>query len=125
MKVDIRVTAQYYENYSDSKVPHWKAKGGREFVVEGVDADFQYYDADLAKEVLVEMVAKHSDSHYKYEYIAHEVIYWKAETFMDANTFECMLCDKQHARHPEYDDAEGEMEEPDLNPGGGPYHIES
>ena len=24
----LRITTQYYENYSDSQTPHWKPKGG-------------------------------------------------------------------------------------------------
>jgi DNA-binding ferritin-like protein len=31
MKTLCQITAQYYENYSDTETPHWKPKGGQVF----------------------------------------------------------------------------------------------
>lgn len=76
MSVTIRITSQYYENYSDTDVPYWKPKMGREFVIEGVDADAVMYADDLVA-VLTEVVANESDDHNKYEYLSHVVDFFK------------------------------------------------
>jgi len=36
---DIRITAQYYENYSDNDTPYWKPKGGCDYVVKNFEGD--------------------------------------------------------------------------------------
>ena len=33
----LMIFTQVYENYGDAQKPHWKAKGGSEYVVKGVD----------------------------------------------------------------------------------------
>jgi len=33
MNCTVKVMAQYYENYSDTKTPYWKPKGGQEFQI--------------------------------------------------------------------------------------------
>ena len=76
MTVTIRITAQYYENYSDTNVPYWKPKGGREFLIEGVDDDVVMYADDLVA-VLTDVVANESDEHNKYEYLEHVVDFFK------------------------------------------------
>jgi hypothetical protein len=93
MEVTIRITAQYYENYSDTDTPYWKPKGGHEFTIKA-DADtISYtYDSDL-KEALSKMVADESDSHNKYEYIDHEVIFFEA-TELSNDKFEKLLMTK-------------------------------
>jgi hypothetical protein len=93
MDVTIRISAQYYENYSDTDTPYWKPKGGHEFTIKA-DADtiFYTYDSNL-KEVLSKMVADESDSHNKYEYIDHEVIFFEA-TELSNDKFEKLLMTK-------------------------------
>ncbi len=93
MDVTIRISAQYYENYSDTDTPYWKPKGGHEFTIKA-DADtiFYTYDSNL-KEILSKMVADESDSHNKYEYIDHEVIFFEA-TELSNDKFEKLLMTK-------------------------------
>jgi hypothetical protein len=90
MEVTIRITAQYYENYSDTDTPYWKPKGGHEFTIKA-DADtiFYAYDSDL-KEILSNMVADESDFHNKYEYLDHEVKFFEA-TELSSDKFEKLL----------------------------------
>ena len=93
MEVTIRISAQYYENYSDTDTPYWKPKGGHEFTIKA-DADtiFYTYDSNL-KEILSKMVADESDSHNKYEYIDHEVIFFEP-TELSNDKFEKLLMTK-------------------------------
>jgi len=71
---DIRITAQYYENYSDTDTPYWKPKGGQVFVIENASMDMvMYTNKDVLIEVLIKLVEKQSNEHSKYEYLEHEV----------------------------------------------------
>ena len=73
MMCTIEVTAQYYENYSDTKKPYWKPKGGVEFHFP-LDADVALYiPQDVLVEALTKMVDERSNSHSRFEYIDHEV----------------------------------------------------
>ena len=71
MNCTIKVTAQYFENYSDTKTPYWKPKGGQEFQIV-IDSDVMMYSRYL-EEHLDKLVSEQSDEHNKYEYIDHEV----------------------------------------------------
>jgi hypothetical protein len=73
MMISILVSAQYYENYSDSKNPYWKPKGGADFSFL-VDSDLVMwiYKEDL-KIVLMKMVEEQGNEYSRYEYISHEV----------------------------------------------------
>ena len=42
---DLRITAQYEENYGDSATPYWKMKGGTEFIIKGIEPDPVLYAA--------------------------------------------------------------------------------
>jgi len=77
MMISILVSAQYYENYSDSKNPYWKPKGGVDFSFP-VDSDLVMwiYKEDL-KIALMKMVEDQSNEHSLYEYISHEVKFGK------------------------------------------------
>ena len=69
----IQVTAQYYENYSDSSTPYWKPKGGVDFHFP-VDADLVLYvPKDVLENALIKMVEEQSNGYCRYEYIDHEV----------------------------------------------------
>jgi hypothetical protein len=72
MMISILVSAQYYENYSDSKNPYWKPKGGVDFSFP-VDSDLAIYACkeDL-KNALIKMVEAQSNEYSRYEYISHE-----------------------------------------------------
>lgn len=73
MMCTIQVTAQYYENYSDSNIPYWKPKGGVDFHFP-IDADIALYAhrEDLVN-AITKMVEEQSNEHCRYEYIDHEV----------------------------------------------------
>jgi hypothetical protein len=77
MMISILVSAQYYENYSDSKNPYWKPKGGVDFSFP-VDSDLVMwiYKEDL-KIALMKMVEAQSNDYSRYEYISHEVKFGK------------------------------------------------
>ena len=72
MMISILVSAQYYENYSDSKNPYWKPKGGADFSFP-VDSDLAIYACkeDL-KNTLMKMVEEQGNEYSRYEYISHE-----------------------------------------------------
>ena len=73
MMCTIQVTAQYYENYSDSNIPYWKPKGGVDFHFP-IDADTALYARreDLVR-AITKMVEEQSNEYSLYEYIDHEV----------------------------------------------------
>lgn len=73
--VTVQITAQRFENYSDTNTPHWKAKGGIKFSVEVEVNDIMYVD-DL-KSILCKLVENESTCHERFEYIGHEVIFHK------------------------------------------------
>ena len=68
----LRITTQYYENYSDSQTPHWKPKGGQTFIIKDVLGDMVTYCDDL-KEVCSNLISAKSNEHFRYEYKDHEV----------------------------------------------------
>ena len=70
MMSSILVSAQYYENYSDSKNPYWKPKGGADFSFP-VDSDLAIYACkeDL-KAALMKMVEEQGNEYSRYEYIS-------------------------------------------------------
>ena len=73
MMCTIQVTAQYYENYSDSNIPYWKPKGAVDFHFP-VNSDVVFYSPkDMLKNALIKMVEKQSNGYALYEYIEHEV----------------------------------------------------
>lgn len=73
MMCTIQVTAQYYENYSDSNTPYWKPKGGVDFHFP-LDADVALYTPkNVLVEALTKMVEEQSNEYSLYEYIDHEV----------------------------------------------------
>ena len=46
MNCTVKVMAQYFENYSDTKTPYWKPKGGQEFQIV-IDSDTILYSDEL------------------------------------------------------------------------------
>ena len=68
----ITIHTQYYENYSDTKTPYWKPKGGQVFEIENVNGDTLMY-CDNLKDHLTNLVAAQSNEHVKFEYREHEV----------------------------------------------------
>ena len=68
----LRITTQYYENYSDTQTPHWKPKGGQTFIIKDIEGDMIMY-CDNLKEVCSNLVSAKCNEHFKYEYREHEV----------------------------------------------------
>ena len=73
MMCTIQVTAQYYENYSDTNTPYWKPKGSVDFHFP-LNADVALYvRKEELVEALIKMVEEQSNDYSLYEYIDHEV----------------------------------------------------
>jgi hypothetical protein len=68
----LRITTQYYENYSDTQTPHWKPKGGQTFIIKDIEGDMIMY-CDNLTEVCKNLVSAKSNEHAKYDYRDHEV----------------------------------------------------
>ena len=71
-----QITAQYYENYSDSATPYWKPKGSHMFTVM-VDSDDFCYAEDVCISTIMEMLKSEGNNHEKFEYVSHELIFQK------------------------------------------------
>lgn len=74
-KATVRVLAQYYENYSENGTA-WKPKGAQHFEIE-IDSDSVMYLENQVVAAIKKILANHSNSHCKYEYVEHEVIFSK------------------------------------------------
>ncbi len=73
MNITVLVSAQYYENYSDTDAPYWKPKGGVDFSFP-VDSDLLMYAPQGALEsALGRLVEAQSNGYARYEYLSHEV----------------------------------------------------
>jgi hypothetical protein len=80
MDTTIRITAQFHENYNigpngPEGTPYWKPKGTHEFILKA-DSDLVTYAPNL-KDILIEMVSDQSNQYEKFEYIDHEVQFFK------------------------------------------------
>jgi hypothetical protein len=73
MMCTIQVSAQYYENYSDSTTPYWKPKGGVDFHFPIDDEVVLYAPKDVVENALIKMVEEQSNEYSRYEYLSHEV----------------------------------------------------
>ena len=58
----LRIFTQYYENYSDTKTPHWKPKGGQTFIIKDIEGDMIMY-CDNLTEVCSNLVSTKSNEH--------------------------------------------------------------
>jgi hypothetical protein len=73
MICNVLVSAQYYENYSDTETPYWKPKGGADFSFL-VDSELvMYTPEDVLREALSKLIVEQSNEHSRYEYFSHEV----------------------------------------------------
>jgi hypothetical protein len=88
MNCTVKVMAQYSENYSDTKTPYWKPKGGQEFQIV-IDSDTILYSDEL-KNHLKEMISNQSNEHHKYEYIEHDVEF-KKPIVLDSEILEGLI----------------------------------
>lgn len=84
---DLRITAQYQENYGDSTNPYWKMKGGTEFIIKGIEADPVMYAAPGEVEAALQsMLDAESNDLCKYTLINWEFIYAKP-VVLDGDAF--------------------------------------
>lgn len=79
-KETVIIKTQYYENYNvgpdgfntyGDKQPHWKPKGGMDFVIE-MDADILLY-CDNKEEVFQKMLDGHETDAQRFEYRDYEI----------------------------------------------------
>ena len=78
----VNVWTQYYENYSDSNVPYWKPKGGRNFTFV-IDSDIIMYSEELVMKGVMEVLEFWSDGGSRFEYVSHEVVFFESEDITD------------------------------------------
>lgn len=89
MLFDIRVTAQYRENYGTESQPHWKMKGGVEFIIPQINDDVVLYAAPgQADSAIQKLLSAKSNSMCSYELVHWEFIYSEpvelsSDTFME------------------------------------------
>ena len=78
----LTIQTQYYENYNvgpegfneyGDKQPHWKPKGGHEFVIDNFDADFLFYDEVNTIKAITKLISDQNSVAEKFEYISHDV----------------------------------------------------
>lgn len=72
--VNVKITAQYFENYaySDGGEPKWKPKGGQVFNLK-MNSDHLYFDQHTLIEFFSAMLKNKSNDLCRYEYNTHEV----------------------------------------------------
>ena len=76
MNVQIRISAQVQENYSDNNTPYWKMKGSQEFIIDNVDSDIAMYTtSNKMDSVIQNILDEYSNSHTRYTLIEWEVIF--------------------------------------------------
>ena len=92
-----QIETQYYENYGDAQSQHWKKKGSHKFTLI-VDSDDFLYEEDICVSSLKEMVENQSNSHEKFEYISHELIF-STPTMLNAKDFKIILCKKAYEKY--------------------------
>ena len=87
MNVQIRISAQVQENYSDNNTPYWKMKGGQEFIIDNVDSDVAMYTtSNKMDSVIQNILDEYSNSHTRYTLIEWEVIF-SSPIVMDTDNF--------------------------------------
>ena len=99
MKTLCQITAQYYENYSESETPHWKPKGGQVFNLM-VDADDFMYSEEVCIETIKDLLESYSDNHSRFEYVSHELIFC-TPIIIPESAFELLFTEKAHAHYNE------------------------
>jgi hypothetical protein len=73
MNVIVLVSAQYYENYSDSETPYWKPKGGVDFSFPANPDLVMYAPQGALESAIGRLVEAQSNGYARYEYLSHEV----------------------------------------------------
>jgi hypothetical protein len=78
MNADLRVVAQYQENYNyyDGGEPYWKNKGGREFIFPKVSADDLMYNVPEADKAIQTILDRISNEAFRYKLIHWEFLFF-------------------------------------------------
>ena len=80
MKAKVIVHCQYFENYNVGpegfgEVPHWKPKGGFDFVMP-IESDVLFYaDTEVVVNAIKNLVEKQNTIGDRFEYLDHEVLF--------------------------------------------------
>jgi len=87
MNTLLQITAQYYENYGSEihGIFHdaWKAKGSQVFTLRVNSDSFMYAETECLKAIDV-LLAKQSNKHELFTYVAHELIFQEPIALNDA-----------------------------------------
>lgn len=84
MKVNLLVECQYYENYNVGpegfgEVPHWKPKGGHQFLMP-INSDYlMYADESQIDEAITKIVEKQNTISCKFEYREYQIQWSKPD----------------------------------------------
>ena len=84
MKVNLLVECQYYENYNVGpegfgEVPHWKPKGGHQFLMP-INSDYlMYADESQIVEAITKIVEKQNTISCKFEYREYQIQWSKPD----------------------------------------------
>ena len=90
MKATLKIQAQYYENYSDTKSPYWKPKGGQEFRT-SVDSNLLMYASKKELVTAINSILEQQSNEYcRFEYRDHDVDF-KGEIQIDEQEFDKTL----------------------------------
>ena len=74
MIINVLVSAQYYENYSEmGNSPYWKPKGGVDFIFPIDSGSLMYAPQGALESALGKLVEAQSNGYARYEYLSHEV----------------------------------------------------
>ena len=97
MKIDIIISAQYWENYNwdnPTESSRWKAKGEALLTI-NMESDDLYY-CENPEAIFNKMLEKHCNDSFKYEYVSHK-LHWETPTVLgSAEEFE------EIAKQPEF-----------------------
>lgn len=105
MKANLKVIAQVYENYNVGPEgfgdqPMWKAKGGHEFLIEGIDSDDIFYADSAAIEAAIQqMLDAESSIAERFEYSCYELAF-DEPTKLSGEVFSKLLLQRETNLNP-------------------------
>lgn len=84
MKTLVHITVQHFENYNfyNDGEPRWKGKGVQMFSLM-VDSDLFLYMSDECALAIQSLLDEQSNSHTRYTYISHELVFHGVTTLDD------------------------------------------
>jgi hypothetical protein len=85
----IIISAQTFENYSDTETPHWKPKGEQTFSLQ-TDTDSFLYGEDTCIKAIKTLLERQSNTMFRYEYRGYDIIFHEP-VVLDSAEFETEL----------------------------------